>query len=76
MAELLIGKKICKFVDKETKQEVQYYKLYFTFQDDKITGTGCESQNVSRDVFDKALVGKSYRLVFNRYTKVEDIPEG
>lgn len=69
----LIGKKIGTFQDKETKKEIVYYRLYFVFDDSKIDGQGCEVQNVKEEIFKKAQVGKYYKLIWNRFSKVEDI---
>ncbi len=75
MAMKVIGKRIGSFKEKGTEREVEYGKLYVTYEDSTVSGLQgsiAEAISVKPEILLEIPVGSEVVLIYNRYGKVED----
>lgn len=75
----LIGIKRTDYVRKSDNKRILGWNLYFSFDDENITGLGCADHYVNDDVFNNfsfsPQLGKRYRLYFNQWKRLIDVHE-
>lgn len=76
MAMKVIGKRFGSFKDKQTGNEVNFGKLYVTYEDSTVSGvqgTIAEAVSVRPELLEEIPVGSEVTLIYNRYGKIEDL---
>lgn len=73
MLATVVGKRLGRFKSKEDGREIEFARLYITYENDRVQGMAAEEVKISPAMLDGLEPGMMVDIIYNRYGRVDDV---